>query len=43
MIKVEFNLPNYETKRNLNKAAGIDTWDFVKKTFLANLKSDIDK
>ena len=42
-MKVELDLSNYATK-----TAGVDTFDFAKKTDLANLKShvyqlDIDK
>ena len=42
-VKVKLNLPNYATKADLKKAAGVDTMDFAKKTDLANLKSDVDK
>ena len=33
----------YATKRDLKSATGADTSDFVKKTDLTNLKSDVDK
>ena len=42
-LKVELNLPNYATKTNLKNRRGFDTSFFVKKTDLANLKSDVDK
>ena len=42
-VKVELDLSNYATKIDLKNAAGVDTSDFVKKTDLANLKSDGDK
>ena len=42
-VKVELDLSNYATKVDLKNATGVDTSDFVKKTDLANLKSDVDK
>ena len=42
-VKFELDLSNYATKADLKIAAGVDTSDFVKKTDLANLKSDVDK
>ena len=41
-IKVELDLPNYETKFDLKNATGVDTSGFAKKADLASLKSDID-
>ena len=43
MVKVELDLSNYATERDLKNATGVDTSDFPKKTDLANLKSDVDK
>ena len=42
-VKVELDLSNYVTKTDLKKGTGVDTWDFAKKTDLANLKYDVDK
>ena len=43
-MKVELDLPNYETKADLKNATGVDTSYFAKKKAdLANLESDIDK
>ena len=42
-VKVELDLSNYATKADLKNATGVDTSKFVKKTDLANLKSDVDK
>ena len=40
-IKVELNVHNYATELDLKRATGVDSSKFVKKTDLANLKSDI--
>ena len=42
-VKVELDLSNYATKADLKNATGVDTWKFVKKIDLANLKSDLDQ
>ena len=42
-VKVELDLSNYETKADLKNATGVDISDFGKKTYLANLTSDVDK
>ena len=42
-IKVELDLSNYVTKADLKNATGVNTFNFAKKTELANLKSDVDK
>ena len=36
-------MSNYATKSDLQNATGVHTSEFVKKTNLANLKSDVDK
>ena len=41
--KVELDLSNCTTKTDLKNATGVDTSDFVKKTDLANLNSNVDK
>ena len=40
-VKVELDLSNYTTKANSKNATGVYTSYFVKKTDLANLKSDV--
>ena len=42
-VKVELDLSNYATKADPKNAAGVDASFFVKKTDLANLKSDLDE
>ena len=42
-MKAKLNLSNYATKADLKNALVVDTLDCVKKTDLANLKSDVDK
>ena len=42
-VKVELDLSNYATKADLKNAAGVEISDFVKMTYLANLKSDVGK
>ena len=42
-VKVELDFSNYATKVDLKNVTGVDTADFVKKTDLAHLKSDVDK
>ena len=42
-VKVELDLSNYATKADLKNAAGVDTSFFAKRTYLAKIKSDVDK
>ena len=42
-VKVELDLSNYATRADLKNATGVDTSEFAKKTYFANLKSDVDK
>ena len=42
-IKVELDLSNYTTKDNVKNITHIDTSDFVSKTNLAALKTEVDK
>ena len=42
-IKVELDLSNYATKSDLKSGTGVDTSNFVKKSHLASLKSDVDE
>ena len=42
-VKFQLDLSNYTTKTDLKNATGADTSSFLKKTVLANLKSDVDK
>ena len=42
-MKCELDLSNYATKLDLKNVTGIDTLDFAKKAYLANLKRDVDK
>ena len=37
-VKVELGLPNYAAKTDLEKATGVDTSSFAKKSDLANFK-----
>ena len=41
-VKVKSDLSNYVTKADLKNATGVNTSDFIKKTNIANLKSDLD-
>ena len=41
-LNVDLALPNYGTKSDLKSATCIDTWKFVRKINLANLKSNVD-
>ena len=41
-MKVELYLSNYATTAYLKNATGVDTSKFAKKSYLANLKSDVD-
>ena len=41
-VKVKSDLSNYVTKADLKNATGVNTSDFIKKTDVANLKSDLD-
>ena len=42
-VKVELDLSNYATKADLKNATVHGTSDFAKKTYLVNLKSNVDK
>ena len=42
-VKIELDLSNYATKTSLKNTTDAHTFDFSKKTDLANLKPDIDK
>ena len=43
IVIAELDLYNYTTKANLKIATSIDTSNFVKRTDLVNLKSDVNK
>ena len=42
-IKVELDLNNYETKKDINDITHVDVSGFASKTNLAALKTDVDK
>ena len=42
-IKVEIDLSNYATKKEINDITHVDTSNFVLKANLANLKTEVDK
>ena len=42
-MKVDLDLSNYATKKDLKNAAGADTSKFAEKVDLASLKSTVDK
>ena len=42
-IKVEIDLPNYATKKDINDITHIDTSNSASKTNLASLKTEVDK
>ena len=42
-IKVEIDLSNYATKKDINDIPHLDTSNFALKTNLANLKTEVDK
>ena len=42
-IKVEIDLTNYATKKDINDITHADTLNFALKTNLANLKTEVDK
>ena len=42
-IKIRVNLSNYATKADIKNIAHVDTSNFVLKTNLANLKTEVDK
>ena len=42
-IKVEIDLSNYTTKKDINDITHIDTSNFALKTNLASLKTEVDK
>ena len=43
IIKVEIDLSNYATKKDINDITHVDTSNFALKTNLANLKTEVDK
>ena len=42
-IKVEIDLSNYATTKNINDITHVDTSDFALKTKLSSLKTEVDK
>ena len=42
-IKIQLDLPSYETQFNLKNAIGANTSKFAKTADLANLKSEVSK
>ena len=42
-VKVEIDLSNYATKKEINDITHVDTSNFALKTNLANLKTEVDK
>ena len=42
-IKVELDLSNYATKKDINDISHVDVSDFASKTNLAALKTEVDK
>ena len=42
-IKVEIDLSNYATKKDINDITHVDPSNFALKTNLANLKTEVDK
>ena len=42
-INVKVGLSNYATKADLKNATGVDVSSFARKTYLASLKSNVDK
>ena len=42
-VKVEIDLSNYATKKDINDITHVDTSNFALKTNLANLKTEVDK
>ena len=42
-IKVEIDLTNYATKKDINDITHVETLNFALKTNLANLKTEVDK
>ena len=42
-IKVDIDLSNYATKKEINDITHVDTSNFALKTNLANLKTEVDK
>ena len=42
-IKVEVDLSNYATKKDINDITHVDTSNFALKTNLANIKTQVDK
>ena len=42
-IKVEIDLSNYATKKEINDITHVDTSNFALKTNLADLKTEVDK
>ena len=42
-IKVELDLSNYTTKKDINDITHVDVSGFASKTYLAALKTEVDK
>ena len=42
-IKVEIDLSNYATKKDINDITHVDTSNFALKTSLSSLKTEVDK
>ena len=42
-IKINIDLSNYATKKEMNDITHVDTSNFALKTNLANLKTEVDK
>ena len=42
-INVKVDLSNYATKADIKNISHVDTWNFVLKTNLASLKTEVDK
>ena len=42
-IKVELDLSNYATKKDINDITHVDVSGFARKTYLAALKTEVDK
>ena len=42
-IKVELDLSNYATKKDIKDITRVDTSSYALKTILANLKTEVDK
>ena len=42
-VNVKVDLSNYATKADIKNISHVDTWNFVLKTNLASLKTEVDK